>query len=371
MPDSSQNKTYQRKRNWLALYGLLLSFAILLSVVAFRLTFLFYDGAARITSSAYGIVFFYFLFFSIYSLVFSLPLSFYSGFVLEHQYELSNQTPAGWFWEWTKKQLLSFAIVTPLVLLLYTLIWHFESTWWLWAWAGYAVFSLVLGKLFPVLIIPLFYKYSPIADQVLKAKIEALAGRFDLQIENVYSLNLSKTTKKANAAFTGFGKTKRVILGDTLLDSFTHDEIESVVAHELGHYKNKDIWKQFGFGVAFSFVGFWLAFRMLGASAEAFGYGGAEDIRSFPLLCLIFYIFGLLMSPASNAFSRRAERRADQFSLDTMKNQNSFISAMEKLSTLNLADPNPHPVIEFLLYDHPAIGKRIRMAERHASSKAG
>ena len=371
MAEEERNKQYQRRRNWLSLYGLILTLAILLSVIAFRLTFVFYDWAESMTRAHYALAFFYFLFFSLYTLLLSFPLSFYSGFILEHQYALSNQTLVSWFWEWTKKQILSFGISTFLVLGLYALIWHTGSFWWLLGWAGYALFSLVLGKLFPVLIIPLFYKYSPITDQALKAKIEALAGRFDLQIENVYSLNLSKTTKKANAAFTGFGKTKRVILGDTLLDSFTHDEIESVVAHELGHYRNRDIWKQFGFGIALSFVGFWLAFQAIGLFSGPLGYQGAGDVRAFPLMCFIFFIFGLLMSPASNAFSRRAERRADQFSLDTMKNQNSFISAMEKLSTLNLADPNPHPVIEFLLYDHPAIGKRIRMAERHASSKAG
>ncbi|MBI4368427.1 MAG: M48 family metallopeptidase [Candidatus Omnitrophica bacterium] len=364
MPDPSQNKAYQRKRAWLALYSLVLSFVILISIIAFRFTFLFYEGSVYLTSAAYGIVFFYFLFFSVYSLIFSFPISFYSGFVLEHQYELSNQTLRGWFWEWTKKQLLSFGIATPLVLLLYALIWHFESTWWLWAWAGYAVFGLVLGKLFPVFIIPLFYKYSPIRDEILKTKIEALAHRFGIKIQNVYSLNLSKTTKKANAAFTGFGKTKRVILGDTLLDSFSHDEIETVLAHELGHYRHRDIWKQFGFGIAVSLIGFWLAYQFLNRFSQSLGYEGAGDVRAFALLALIFFIFNLVVSPASNAFSRRAERRADQFALENTGEKSAFISAMQKLRDLNLADPDPHPVIEFLLYDHPAIGKRIQMAEQ-------
>ena len=361
---TEKNKAYQKIRNWLFLAGILLSFAILSAAIVFRLTFVFHDWASQISAQSYLVALIYFTFFTIYSGALSFPLSFYSGFILEHRYELSNQTFWAWLWEWKKKQILGFAISAPLVLILYALIWNFERSWWILGWAGYAVFSLVLGKLFPVLIVPLFYKYSPITDQVLKQKIESLAKRFNLAIQNVYSLNLSKTTKKANAAFTGLGKTKRVILGDTLLNSFTHDEIESVLAHELGHYKNKDIWKQFGFGVAFSFVGFWLAFRMLGASAEAFGYGGAEDIRSFPLLCLIFYMFSLIMSPLGNAFSRFAERKADQFALETMQDPKPFISAMRKLSDLNLADPNPHPLIEFFLYDHPAIAKRIQMAER-------
>jgi STE24 endopeptidase len=358
-----KNKAYQKIRNWLFLTGILLSFAILTSAIVFRFTWLFQYWASSLTTQPYGIVFLYFVFFTIYSMVISLPLSFYSGFILEHKFELSNQTFWAWLLEWVKKQIVGFTISAPLVLILYALIWNFRSTWWILGWAGYAVFSLVLGKLFPVLIVPLFYKYSPIADQVLKQRIEALAKRFGLAIQNVYSLNLSKTTKKANAAFTGLGKTKRVILGDTLLNSFTHDEIESVLAHELGHYKHKDIWKQFGFGVVFSFIGFWLAFRLLGSSAEALNFGGAGDVRAFPLLCLIFYLFSLIMSPLGNAFSRFAERRADRFALETC-DRKPFITAMQKLSDLNLADPNPHPVIEFFLYDHPAVSKRIKMAEQ-------
>ncbi|MBI4357767.1 MAG: M48 family metallopeptidase [Candidatus Omnitrophica bacterium] len=364
MEAQERNKAYQKTRNWLTLYGIILSVAMLLVAIVFRLTFIFYDWAHQIHPSPLSIVFFYFLFFSVYSLVLSFPMSFYSGFVLEHRYELSHQTFPAWFWEWTKKQLLSFALTTPLVLLLYALIWNFESSWWFLAWALYAIFSLVLGKLFPVLIVPLFYKYSPISDDLLRKKIASLAERFGIHIQNVYSLNLSKTTKKANAAFAGFGKTKRVILGDTLLDSFNHEEIEAVLAHELGHFKHRDLWKQFGFSIALSFVGFWIVFRSLDLLSLELGYAGAGDVRSFPLLGLIFFLFGLVMSPATNAFSRRAERRADEFSLKVTQDKTSFISAMHKLSDMNLADPNPHPLIEFFLYDHPAVGKRIQMAER-------
>lgn len=362
---TEKNKAYQRMRNWLSLAGLILTAITLFAAIQARLTFVFYDWAGHFTAPPYGTLFFYFVFFSLYSLLLSFPLSFYSGFSLEHQYQLSNQTLPAWAWESAKKQLLSFSITAPLVLGLYALIWHLPSSWWFWAWAGYALFSLVLGKLFPILIVTLFYKYSPISDEVLKKKIEALADRFGVHIQNVYSLNLSKTTKKANAAFSGFGKTKRVILGDTLLASFDHGEIETVLAHELGHYKHHDIWKQFAFGTVFSFIGFWAAFQSMGLFSHGLGYSGAGDIRSFPLLCLIFFVFGLILTPAGNAFSRLAERRADEFAIEATKDKISFISAMQKLSDQNLADPNPNPIIEFLLYDHPAIGKRIQMAEHY------
>lgn len=365
MSSNGKNKEYQKKRNLLHFAGIFLTLIILYGAIGFGLTFQFYDWASSITQLQHGIVFLYFLFFSLYSLLISFPMSFYSGFILEHQYHLSNQTLGSWFWEWTKKQLLGFVISAPLVLLLYILIWNFPTTWWFLGWLGYAAFSLVMGKLFPVIIVPLFYKYSPIKDQVLKAKIEALAGRFDLKIRNISSLNLSKTTKKANAAFTGLGKTKRVILGDTLLESFSHNEIETVLAHELGHCKHHDIWKQFLFGAVLSFVGFWLAYQLLNGFSIQLGYEGAGDVRSFPLFSLIFFIFGLIISPAGNTFSRYAENKADQFALDATRDKQSFISAMQKLSDMNLADPNPNPLIEFFLYDHPPVGKRIRMAEQY------
>jgi len=367
MSDGNRAKAYQKTRNWLRIAGIGLTLFILVTAISLGLTERFYGWAQGITTTKYGMLFFYFLFFSLYSLVISFPLGFYSSYTLEHQYGLSNQTLSAWFVDWIKRELLSFGIVTPLVLLLYALIWNFESSWWLFAWAGYAIFSLVMGKLFPVLIVPLFYKYSPVSDSELKGKIERLADRFGLAIQNVYALNLSKTTKKANAAFTGLGKTKRVILSDTLLDSFTHSEIESVVAHELGHFKHRDIWKQFGLGIALSFLAFWLSFRLLNPLATHFQYSGSGDMQAFPLLCAVMFAFGLITGPMTNAFSRWVERNADLFALQATKDADSFIYAMKKLSELNLADPTPHPVIEFMFYDHPAIAKRIRFAERFKS----
>ncbi len=358
-------KEYQEIRNRLRLGGLAVTFLMLGFVIVFGWTDLFY-GWASPASNPYAVLAVYFLVFSLYGLLFSFPLDFYSGYILEHHYGLSNETPGLWFQDWIKKFALSFSLTLALVVALYFLIWRLPHTWWLWAWAGYAAVSLILGKLFPVLIIPIFYRYSPIADETLKRKIEALAGRYGVSISNVSSLNLSKTTKKANAAFTGFGKTKRVILADTLLDSFTHEEIEMVLAHELGHYKHCDIWKQFGFGLVLSFAGFWIAYQAIGPVSAWFGYSGAADVRAFPVLLMISFILGLVAGPLANALSRYAERRADWFALEATRNKGAFISAMTKLSEMNLADPEPNPVVEFLFYDHPSIGKRLKMAEQYA-----
>jgi len=222
--------------------------------------------------------------------------------------------------------------------------------------------SYILGKVFPVFIVPLFYKYGKVENESLKQRIFDLAKRYGLPVENVYSLNLSRTTKKANAAFMGMGKTKRVVLSDTLLAHFTADEIEAVVAHELGHFKHKDIWKSLGLGLMSSFAGFWMVFRVLDPAARAFGFQGVGDIGALPLVFLIFFGFHLLMMPLQNGFSRMLERAADRFALTAFPQKEAFISCMDKLSRVNLADPDPHPLVEWLFYDHPAISKRIKAA---------
>ena len=356
-------KIYQKKRQTLTLVHLVLTPVILGVAVVTPLSFLFKEWAGRIAANPYASAGIFFILFSAYDLLFDLPFAFYSGFRLEHQFELSNQTFGAWLGDFLKKLLLSTAFSLALIEILYALVWNFPNCWWLFAWAGYAAVSYVMGKLFPVLIVPLFYKYGKVEDAPLKKRILGLAARYGLPVENVYSLNLSKTTKKANAAFMGMGRTKRVVLSDTLLANFTPDEIETVVAHELGHFKHHDIWKQLGFGLVTSLAAFWIAFKLMSRLAPVFGFGGVGDVAAMPLLFLIFYFFSLVLMPVQNGFSRRLERAADRFALTAFPRTEVFVSCMEKLGRVNLADPEPNPVYEWFFYDHPAIGKRIRMAQ--------
>jgi len=213
--------------------------------------------------------------------------------------------------------------------------------WWIWAWASYAFLSYVLGKVFPVLIVPLFYKYGKLEDKELETKVLALAARFDMPVGNVYSLNLSKTTKKANAAFMGIGKTKRVVLSDTLIQNFTHSEVEVVVAHELGHYKHHDVWRLLAFGLGASLIAFAVGFGGMNALVPALSLSSAADVAGLPLLFLIFYIVNLVLMPVTNGYSRRRERAADIFALKALATREVFISCMAKLGEQNLADPEP------------------------------
>lgn len=361
-------KAYQKKKQVLTLAHLALTPLILIVTFATPLSIYFRDLASSIAANPYALVFFYFVFYSLAMMIFDFPLGFYSGFMIEHQFGLSNQTLAVWFVDFLKKTLLSFGLSLILLELLYALIRHFPAGWWFFAWLGYAGVSYILGKLFPVLIVPLFYKYSKIGDNSLRKRIVDLAARYGLPIENVYSLNLSKTTKKANAAFMGMGKTKRVVLSDTLLEGFNGDEIETVVAHELGHYKHKDIWKNLALGMILSFFGFRLVFHLLDPWSRAFGMEGALDVASLPILFSLFYIFYLILMPLQNGFSRRIERAADRFSLQAFPHPNVFISCMDKLGKVNLADPNPHPLYEWFFYDHPAVAKRIEMAKKELTA---
>lgn len=363
--DIQKAKAYSKKKYWISLIHLAFELCLLAVLITSGLSFSFRNIALLSADNFYiQIIVFYSLFF-FFIWVFDLFFSLYSSFYLEHAYGLSNQTFGAWLRELLKKTLLSYVFSLVLILPFYFLVQKFPDTWWIWAWIGFSAVSYLLGQLFPVLIVPLFYKYSRVEDEGLKQRIFKLAARFNLPLENVYSLNLSKTTKKANAMFAGLGRTKRLVLADTLIQKFELGEIESVVAHELGHFKHHDIWLHLGFSLVTSFVGFGLAFYLLRLLAPRFGYFGAADLAAFPLLYLIFSLLGTLLSPINNAYSRWREKEADRFALEAAPAK-GFIGAMEKLAEINLADPQPHPLIVWWFYSHPPIAKRIEMARGRA-----
>ena len=369
MPDPSQSKAYSKRRQQLTLIHLFLTPALLALTFMTPISITIKEIAGQWIENRYAVVAIYFLLYSLFMLVIDFPLTYYSGYALEKKYDLSNHSLGSWFADLMKRSILSFLLSTGLILALYFLIWKYPNQWWVLAWAGFAAVSYIMGKLFPVLIVPLFYKYGNVENEMLKERIHSLADRYKLPIQNVYSINLSRTTKKANAAFMGMGKTKRVVLSDTLLEHFTNDEIETVVAHELGHYRHKDIWKQLIFGLISSFLGFALAFNLMDPLAQHFGLGGVSNVASLPLLFFVFYLFYLVLTPLQNGFSRYVERAADLFALKAFPQPEVFIACMRKLAEVNLADPEPPGWYEWFFYDHPAIGKRIQMAERLRDGK--
>ena len=292
----------------------------------------------------------------------ALPIDFWSGYLLEHRHGLSNQTLGGWAWRRIKGYLIGGPLGLMVVLGLYAVLWLGGAWWWAIAAAGWLVLTLVLGRILPVLILPLFYKVTPLEDAGLAERFRKLVEGTGLTIEGVYRLHLSAETKKANAALAGLGKSRRVLLGDTLLESFTADEIEVVFAHEVGHHVHRHLVQMVLVSVVLTAAGLWLVDLVLRAAAGPLGYAGFDDPAALPLVLLVLGVFSLLLMPALNALSRLFERQCDRYALQRTGHADAYRSAFSKLARMNKSDPDPHPLIVWLLHDHPPIRERLAMA---------
>jgi STE24 endopeptidase len=295
--------------------------------------------------------------------VLTLPLAFWSSFVLEHRHQLSNQTLGQWLWRQVKGWLIGGPLGLGLVYGLYALIWYGGSAWWLWAAAGWLVVTLVLGQLLPVLVLPLFLKVTPLDDAPLLERLRHLADGTGLTVAGVYRLHLSAETRKANAALAGLGRTRRVLLGDTLLDQFDPAEIEVIFAHEVGHHVHRHLPKLVAGSVVIAGVGLGLADVVLRHAAAALGYPAFDDPAALPLLLLVLAVFGLVVTPLQNAVSRAFERQCDRYALQRTGMPAAYRSAFIKLARLNKADPDPHPLVVWFCDDHPPIRQRLALAD--------
>ena len=240
----------------------------------------------------------------------------------------------------------------------------FNLLWWLPFAIILFVISVILARIVPVFILPLFYKIVPVENEDLKNRIQALAKDAGIKVENVYKFDMSKNTKKANAAFTGIGKSKRILLGDTLLESYSTDEIETVIAHELGHYKRKHIIKNIFIGTASSFLTLFLIAYLYNLSLPWFGFTSIVQIAAIPLLSLWAMLISLILNPLSNMLSRKFEYEADEYAILSTRKRDAFISTLEKLTDQNLGDREPHPLVEWFFYSHPSIKNRVAALKR-------
>ncbi len=297
-----------------------------------------------------------------------LPLSYYGGFVLPHRYGLSTQSLRSWVADDLKGSAISLPIALAAVEFTYALLALTPDSWWLWTGLAVLVFTVLLANLAPIVLVPIFYKLTPLPDGDVRTRALALAERARTRVRGIYTLNLSSKTTAANAMVMGLGNTRRIIVGDTLLERFTPDEIEVVVAHELGHQVHHDIPKLVAVEAVTTLGGLYLinlALHLVVGHVARFG--GLADAATLPLLGVLLGIFGLLVLPLQNGFSRRVERQADIYALETTRNPAAFIAAMTRLANQNLAELDPSPVVEFLLHNHPSTGKRIALGRRFAT----
>ncbi len=343
--------------------------------IIFLILFLFLGLSAflrrqieKLTKKRFWLVFFYALIFIILAFIVGLPSSYY-GFQLEQKYQLSNQNFSQWFGEQLKGLLVLFIIGVIAIEGIYLALKKAPRSWWIYVSIVFVFFTVILINLAPILIMPLFNVYTPLPQGEIRDKLIALSEKAGVRIENIYQMDMSKQTKKANAMFTGIGNTKRIVLGDNLVKEYTPDEIEVVIAHEMGHNILHHIWKLIAFMSFISAIGFLIIHLTMGRIIDRYRarlkIEGMADIASLPLFMLIFVVFSLITLPVSPTYSRYLERQADKFALDLTGKPDAFITAMDKLAYQNLSDPNPSPVIEFLLYDHPPSSKRIKFAETY------
>ena len=293
----------------------------------------------------------------------SFPLSLYRGYLLEHEFGLSTQSLSAWLWRYAKRMALALAFGLVMVLVLYGLIWNVGRFWWLAAAGAFFAMSVVLGQLVPVLILPLFYKIEKIDAPELAERMDRLSRGTGISVEGVYRMDLSAETVKANAMLAGLGRTRRVLMGDTLIDRFTPDEIEVIFAHEIGHHVHRHIPKLMAAGAVLSLAGFAACDAVLKARFGVVDYD-AVPADSLPLVLLSITVFSLLMEPLQNAISRAFERQCDWYALERTAAPEVYRSAFRKLARLNKDDPDPHPLEVFLFHSHPSIGERLSMADR-------
>jgi len=293
----------------------------------------------------------------------SLPLSFYGGFILERRYGFSRQPIAAWLVDQLKSLALGLLLGSAAAVILYALIARFPFGWWLPAAAVFALLIVGLANLAPLLLLPLFYSVKPLDRETLRARLVALGERAGARVIDAYEWGLGEKTSKANAALTGIGGSRRILVSDTMLAEYSDDEIEVVLAHELAHHVHGDVWKGLAFETGLILAGFFAASWLLRFAAPLAGLGSTADVAGLPLLLLAAGAVSLVALPAAHAMSRAHERNADRFALRLTGNAAAFISAMRRLAAQNLAEEEPSEVVQWLFYSHPPIRERIAAAQ--------
>lgn len=289
-----------------------------------------------------------------------LPFEWYAQFRLEERFGFNTTTPKLWWTDRLKGLLLAVTLGYPLLVLILKLVEWTGSFWWLWAWGCVLVFQLVMVVLAPILIMPLFNKFSPLPEGSLRERLLALGHRTGFVAKTIQVMDGSKRSRHSNAFFTGFGRFRKIVLFDTLIQQLTEPELEAVLAHEIGHYKKKHIPKMLLWSAVSSLVAFYLisVFAKQAWFYRGFGFEPGSIVPALLLFGLLAGVVTFWFSPLAHWWSRRYEYQADAYAAQTMHETQSLIGALRKLNEKNLSNLTPHPFYSGFYYSHPTLVER-------------
>ena len=370
MANEDKATRYHRLRRRAAVASTVLGAAVLLGLVVTGLSAALRDVVVAVAGRSWVLVTIgYVAALVVINEAIELPLSFYQGVTLERRYELSVESTARWWLDRAKALGLGIVLASLAAIVVRGLLLWLPAYWWI---AGAACFTLlivVFAQLAPVLLMPIFYTFTPLDRPALVARLVALAERAGTRVLGVFEWRLGDRTRKANAALTGIGNTRRIIISDTLLAGHSDDEIEVILAHELAHHVHHDIWSGIAVETGLITLGFYLADRVLATLEGSFGLQGKADVAALPLLALTAGAVSLVFMPVVNALSRAHERRADRYALEMTGRADAFTSAMKRLASQNLAEEHPSRLVEVLFHSHPSTSARIAAAQTWADGR--
>jgi STE24 endopeptidase len=359
-------RRYEKEKRLLGLCGLILSLGVLVAFYSSGLS----SGLANLFSDKPVIYafFIYVLVFQAVLFVFAFPLNFYSGYIHEHKWHFSNHTKRSWLWEQMKSYMVGQVIFLFLLGMLFWILERYPQQWWWIAGIAMAFVGAIFATLFPVLILPIFNKYTPVENNELTDALDRILSDGGLKSSGFFVEDMSRQTKKENAFLAGLGRTRRVVLGDNLIKNMTVPEIVSIIAHEVGHYKNRHIWKHIILGTLQQLVVFFCLNLILKAVFPSFLSSTRANLSLFPFFAILMGALScFLFGPLSNAISRRFESQADRYALRTITDNDAFLTALAGLANRNLSNAYPNWWVKLLYYSHPPIGERLLLAEQARS----
>lgn len=357
-----QARRYEKEKRMLGLARMAVSFFTLLSL--YFTGFSVWAANLLIGSSIVWTFVVYLALFLAVAVVIGFPLNFYSSYSREHKWKFSNQTVKSWLWEKAKSLVVGMVILYMLLGFLFWVMAHFAQLWWLIAGLGMALLSVIFATIFPVVVLPIFNKYTPIHDKELTDHLGKILSRGGLRSSGFFKEDTSRQTKKENAYLAGLGRTRRVVLGDNLMKNMTIPEMESIIAHEVGHFKHRHIGKSIMMGMVEQLAVFYSVNLAMKSFFPQFLSSTKWNLSLFPFFVIFAgAVSGFLFGPLSHAVSRHFERQSDQYALENIEDKKAFMTALAGLADRNLSNAYPEWWAKFLYYSHPPIGERLRMAE--------